>query len=51
MLLMSLNIGWVGGTLKEASVWRLLENTHPEIVFLQETLVNAQKDRDFMHHL
>jgi hypothetical protein len=34
-----------------ASVRRLLENTCPEIVFLQETLVNAQKARDFMHHL
>jgi exonuclease III len=51
MLLLSLNLRGVGGTLKAASVWRLLDNNRPDIVFLQETLVNAQKARDFMQHL
>jgi hypothetical protein len=51
MLLLSLNIRGIGGTLKVASVRRLLDHSRPEIVFLQETLVNAQKARDFMHLL
>jgi len=51
MLLLSLNLRGVGGTLKAASVWRLVDNNRPDIVFLQETLVIAQKDRDFMQHL
>ena len=40
MLLLSLNVRGVGGTLKVASVRRLLEHTHPDIILLQETLVN-----------
>jgi len=51
MLLLSLNLRGVGSTLKATSVQRLLDNSHPEIVFLQETLVNVQKARDFMHLL
>jgi exonuclease III len=51
MMLLSLNIRGVGGTLKTASVRRLLDNAHPDIVFLQETLVDAQRARDFLHYL
>jgi exonuclease III len=51
MLLLSLNIRGIGGTLKAASVHRLLDQTRPDIVFLQETLVHEQKARDFMHLL
>jgi len=51
MFLLSLNIRGVGGTLKMASVRRLLDNAHPDIVFLQETLVDAQRARDFLHYL
>jgi exonuclease III len=51
MLFLSLNIRGIGGTLKVASVRRLLDHTRPDIVFLQETLAHEQKDRDFMHHL
>jgi exonuclease III len=51
MLLLTLNIRGIGGTLKDASVRRLLDQTRPDIVFLQETLVHEQKDRYFMHHL
>jgi hypothetical protein len=47
MLLLSLNVRGIGGTLKAASFRRLLDVTRPEIVFLQETLVSAQKARDF----
>jgi len=49
MLLLSLNVRGVGGTLKVASVRRQLEHTHPDIIFLQETLVNEHKARDFVH--
>jgi exonuclease III len=51
MLLLSLNIRGIGGTLKVASMRRLLERTRPDIVFLQETLSDEQKARDFLHHL
>jgi exonuclease III len=51
MLLLSLNIRGIGGTLKMASVRRLLDHSRPEIIFFQETLVSAQKSRDFMHAL
>jgi exonuclease III len=51
MLFLSLNIRGIGGTLKTTSVRRLLDQTHPDIVFLQETLAHEQKARDFMHHL
>jgi hypothetical protein len=51
MLLLTLNIRGIGGTLKAASVRRLLDQTRPDIIFLQETLVHEQKARDFMHHL
>jgi hypothetical protein len=47
MLFFSLNIRGIGGTLKAASIRRLLTSTQPEIVFFQETLVTAQKSRDF----
>jgi hypothetical protein len=51
MILLSLNIRGVGGPLKLASMRRLLEKTHPSIIFLQETLVDAFAARDFMYHL
>jgi exonuclease III len=48
MLVLSLNIRGIGGTLKAASFRRLLEQSKPDIIFLQETLTGAQKSRDFM---
>ena len=51
MILLSFNIRGVGGPLKQASMRRLLEKTHPSIIFLQETLVVASVARDFMHKL
>jgi exonuclease III len=48
MLFLSLNVRGIGGTLKVASFRRLLDHTRPEIIFLQETLVPAQKARDFL---
>jgi exonuclease III len=48
MIYMCLNIRGVGGTLKAASFTRTLDLTRPDIVFLQETLVNDQKSQDFM---
>jgi exonuclease III len=51
MLLLSLNIRGIGGTLKAASMRRLLDHTFPDIVFLQETLSLDQKARDFLNVL
>jgi len=48
MILLSLNIKWVGGHLKVASFKRLLKYISLGIVFLQETLVNSIKARDFL---
>jgi hypothetical protein len=47
MLLFSLHIHGIGGTLKVALVRRLLYRTRPNIVFLQETLSDEQRSRDF----
>jgi hypothetical protein len=47
MLLLSLNVRGIWGTLKAASLRHLMEQTKPEIVFLQETLAPALKARDF----
>ena len=47
MFLLSLNIRGIGGTLKDASFHRLLDRTKSNIVFLQETLSDEQKARDF----
>lgn len=49
MLLLSLNIRGIGGTLKSASFHRLMDQTKTKIVFLQETLVSAQKARAFFY--
>jgi hypothetical protein len=48
MLLLSLNIQGIRGTLKAASIQRCLALTCPKIIFFQETLVSAQKSRDFL---
>jgi exonuclease III len=49
MILLSLNIRGVGGTLKSSSFCRLLDRVWPKIIFLQETLVHEQKARDFVN--
>jgi exonuclease III len=49
MILLSLNVRGVGGSLKSASVRRLLTKVKPDIIFLQETLVVEEKARLFMH--
>jgi len=51
MLLLSLNIRGIGGSLKVASVRRLLDRIRPNIVFLQETLTDEKKARDFVFKL
>jgi endonuclease/exonuclease/phosphatase family metal-dependent hydrolase len=51
MILLSLNIRGVGGPLKQASMRRIIDQTQPSIIFLQETLVAASVARDFMHLL
>jgi len=48
MILLYLNIRRVGGTLKTASLRRLLSRTLPDIIFLQETLVAEKRARLFM---
>jgi hypothetical protein len=49
MKLLSLNIRGIGGTLKAASFRGLLENTKPDVIFLQETLSADHSARDFLH--
>jgi endonuclease/exonuclease/phosphatase family metal-dependent hydrolase len=49
MILLSLNIRGVGGHLKAASYRRLLSLTSPDIIFLQETLVDNKKTRLFLN--
>jgi exonuclease III len=51
MIFLSLNIRGVGGPLKSASMRRLLNRTNPDIIFLQETLVDEKKARSFMNSL
>jgi hypothetical protein len=51
MILLSLNIRGVGGPLKFPSMRRLILNTKPSIIFLQETLVAEDKARIFMNSL
>jgi exonuclease III len=49
MILLSLNIRGVGGPVKVASFRRLLSHSTPDIIFLQETLVNNKKARSFLN--
>jgi len=51
MILLSLNVIGMGGPLKSSSLKRLLEKTHPSVIFFQETLVKAGKARNFMFTL
>jgi endonuclease/exonuclease/phosphatase family metal-dependent hydrolase len=51
MILLSLNIRGVGGPLKFPSMRRLLSSTKPDIIFLQETLVDEEKARKFLFSL
>jgi exonuclease III len=51
MILLSLNIRGVGGALKKASLRRLIDNIHPSIIFLQETLVDEQRSHAFINGL
>jgi len=50
MLVLSLNVRGIRGTLKVASVLCLLDHIRPDIILLQETLVNEQKARGFIHY-
>jgi hypothetical protein len=49
MIILTLNIRGVGGTLKNASLRRLLDRTNPDIIFLQQTLVYEKKVMFFMN--
>jgi hypothetical protein len=51
MLLLSLNLRGTGGALKLASVRSVLEKSHPNIVFFQETLVHSEKARNSFNFL
>jgi hypothetical protein len=51
MILLTLNIRGVGGPLKLASFRRLVFKTSPNLIFLQETLVSAEKARSFMNKI
>jgi hypothetical protein len=48
MILLSLNLRGIGGSLKEASFRRVLDSTHPNIIFLQETMVMEEKACSFL---
>jgi hypothetical protein len=49
MIVLSLNIRGIRGTLKAASFRHLLEQTKPDVIFLQETLSADHLARDFIH--
>jgi hypothetical protein len=49
MILLSLNIRTIGGSLKAIAFRMVLDCVRPNIIFLQETLVDDQKDRNFVH--
>jgi exonuclease III len=49
MILLSLNIRGVGGHLKDASFRRLISRISPDIIFLQETMVDSKKARHFLN--
>jgi endonuclease/exonuclease/phosphatase family metal-dependent hydrolase len=49
MILLTLNIRGVGGSLKTASFRRLLAKTSPNIIFLQETMASSHKSRSFLN--
>jgi hypothetical protein len=51
MILLSLNIRGVGGSLKFPSMRRFFPTTKPNIIFFQETLVVEEKARKFMNSL
>jgi hypothetical protein len=51
MILFSLNIKGVGGLLKSASMRHLLEKIRPTVIFLQETLADAEVARNFLFAL
>jgi exonuclease III len=48
MIILSLNIRGVGGTLKQASMRRVCRKVKPDVILLQETLVDEEKARHFM---
>jgi hypothetical protein len=49
MILLSLNIRGVGVTLKSTSFQRIISRTSPDIIFLQETLVDGNKAINFLN--
>jgi exonuclease III len=51
MILLSLNIRGVGGPLKTTSLRRLLNKTHLDIIFVQETLVDELRTISFLTSL
>jgi hypothetical protein len=51
MILLSINLRGVGGPQKIASVRRLLNNTLPDIILVQETLVDEVRARSFLSTL
>jgi hypothetical protein len=51
MIMLSLNIRGVGGSLKLASMHRLLSKTKPHVIFLPETLPTDERARDSMYAL
>ena len=46
MIVASLNVRGVGGSLKSLSLSRFLEKNKPDVLFIQETMVGAAKSRE-----
>lgn len=46
MIMHSLNIGGVGGTLKMLALQRMCDIVSPDVVFQQETMVNGGKAKE-----
>ena len=49
MILLSLNIRTIGLSLKAIVFHKVLDCVRPNIIFLSKTLVDDQKDRNFVH--
>jgi exonuclease III len=51
MIVESLNVRGVGGSLKSLTLTRFLEKNKPDVLFIQETMVGAAKAREVFYKL
>jgi exonuclease III len=51
MIVETLNVRGVGGSLKSLALNRFLEKNKPDILFIQETMVGAEKAREVFNKI